>query len=163
MYILDCTYSSDEICESFQSIVTPAINDALTRGITENDGLTARFYQRLVLGFIGPDIISEVRCFVYPTSMHSYVNKKSLCWFWLIYRNLYWSSVLLVYVTWCIRYFFFTNMMYKIISKILVFRLKPIFDSMVTESQAAFIMAAWSLIRYSLQMRLCICWSKRFS
>lgn len=45
MYILYCTYSSDEICESFESIVTPAMNDALTRGITENDGLTARFYQ----------------------------------------------------------------------------------------------------------------------
>lgn len=33
MYILDCAYSSDEICETFQSIVTPAMNHALTRGI----------------------------------------------------------------------------------------------------------------------------------
>lgn len=93
------------------------------------DGLTSRFYQSW-WDIIGPDIVAEVKNFFITSKMPTSVNNTNLCLIPKITNPSTFSDY---------RPIGLCNVFYKIISKILVQRLKVYLPSIVSKSQAAFV------------------------
>jgi len=131
---------------NFKSTVTPHINSELTKDFTDSeifdaicqigddkapgpDGLTARFYKSCC-DIVSSDVIQEVKHYFRTSSMRNSLNHTNICMIPKITN----PQTLLDYqpITLC-------NVLYKIISKCLVGRLKSHLDAIVFDSQAAFI------------------------
>ncbi|KAG7542900.1 Reverse transcriptase domain [Arabidopsis thaliana x Arabidopsis arenosa] len=126
--------------------VTSDINDDLTKEFTSKeiyeavsqigddrapgpDGLTARFYKQC-WDIVGEDVIAEVKTFFHTSVMKPAINHTNICMIPKINDPITLSDY---------RPIGLCNVLYKIISKCLVMRLKKHLDSIVSDSQAAFI------------------------
>ena len=130
----------------FKPIVTKQINDDLTKDLSDleiynaichigddkapgPDGLTARFY-KFCWEIVGPDVIKEVKIFFRTSYMKQSINHTNICMIPKITNPETFSDY---------RPIALCNVLYKIISKCLVERLKGHLDAIVSDSQAAFI------------------------
>lgn len=130
----------------FTPTVTHDINDELTRDFEEKeiydavcsigddkapgpDGLTARFYKSY-WNIIGEDVIKEARDFFLTSYMKPSINQTNIC---MIPKHTN-AKTLSDY-----RPIALCNVLYKIISKCLVNRLKHHLGNIISDSQAAFI------------------------
>jgi len=126
--------------------VTEQINDDLTKDFSDleiynaichigddkapgPDGLTARFYKSC-WEIVGPDVIKEVKFFFRTSYMKQSINHTNICMIPKITNPETFSDY---------RPIALCNVLYKIISKCLVERLKGHLDAIVSDSQAAFI------------------------
>ncbi|KAG7534112.1 Reverse transcriptase domain [Arabidopsis thaliana x Arabidopsis arenosa] len=130
----------------FRPTVTQTINTDLTREFGDNeiydaicqigddkapgpDGLTARFYKQC-WHIVGQDVIKEVKNFFTTSTMKPHINHTNLCLLPKIENPSTFSDY---------RPIALCNVLYKVISKCMVSRLKSHLDSIVSEAQAAFI------------------------
>ncbi|XP_019099765.1 PREDICTED: uncharacterized protein LOC109132546 [Camelina sativa] len=130
----------------FPSTVTQETNDDLTREFTNEeiydalsdigddraprpDGLTARFYKHY-WNIIGDDIIAEVKDFFETSYMKTGINHTNIC----LIPKITEPTSLTEYIPIAL-----CNVLYKIISKCLVNRLKKHLNNIVSDTQAAFI------------------------
>lgn len=93
------------------------------------DGLTARFYKEC-WEVVGPDVVKEVQTFFNNSTMTTGLNHTNIC----MIPKITDPKTLTDF-----RPIALCNVIYKIISKCLVMRLKPHLDRIVSDSQAAFI------------------------
>lgn len=146
IYTGSCHPISQVIFSGFPKPVTESINSILTKEFTDTeiyeavcsigadrgpgpDGFTARFYQQC-WDIVGPDVISEVHHFFSYGTMKTGVNHTNIC----MIPKIDTPKTLSDY-----RPIGLCNVLYKIISKLLVLRLKGSLDSIVLEAHAAFI------------------------
>lgn len=118
----------------FLSVVTPTEIKTAIFSIGADrapgpDGLTARFYQSC-WDIIGNDVIKEVTNFFRTSRMSAEINKTNICLIPKVEKPITFSDY---------RPIGLCNVLYKIISKILVNRLKLYLKDIVSDSQAAFI------------------------
>ena len=135
-----------DIFQGFQTKITSEINDDLTRTVTIEeirdsvfsigptkapgpDGFTGDFYQRF-WNEINPTIINEVQRFFDTNHLDQVHNHTNLCLIPKIDPPTQMADF---------RPIALCNVSYKIISKILVNRLKKHLSGIITENQAAFI------------------------
>jgi len=130
----------------FNKTVTQTANLELTKDFIDNeiyeaicqmgddkapgpDGLTARFYKQC-WDIVGVEVVKEVKNFFATSNMRSDINHTNICMIPKINNPLTLSGY---------RPIALCNVLYKIISKCLVNRLKVHLNSIVSDSQAAFI------------------------
>lgn len=134
------------IFDNFQPTVTSSMNTVLTSEIIDleikqainsigsdrapgPDGLTVHFYQEC-WDIIGPDVTKEIKEFFETSHMKKGINHTNICMIPKVEKPTTLSNY---------RPISLCNVLYKIISNILVNRLKLFLDKIVSESQAAFI------------------------
>lgn len=136
----------DDIYQELQTKVTDEMNYMLTELVTdqevkdalfligpvrapEPDGITSAFYQQFWRD-IGEDVCTLIRRFFESSEMESDLNKTNICFIPKIKEPKVMSDF---------RPISMCTVSYKIISKILVMRLKNCLDMIISESQAAFV------------------------
>jgi hypothetical protein len=146
LYEKDENVDPQVITGLFEHCVTNDINDGLCKPFTEEeignalfqigplkapgpDGFPARFFQRN-WGIIKEDVVSAVRRFFVEGRMPEGVNDTAI----VLIPMVPYPENLKDY-----RPISLCNVMYKVVSKCLVNRLRPILDGIISESQSAFI------------------------
>ena len=136
----------ETLFDGFQSRVTPALNEALLREITDEeiraaafsvkgssapgeDGLTGVFY-RNYWHIVGPKVIEEVHSFFQTSVLPAGWNHTQLCLLPKITK-----PETMKYM----RPISLCSVQYKIVSKLLSERMKPIMDSIISDTQGAFV------------------------
>lgn len=136
----------ETLFEGFQRRVTPEMNETLLKEITDEeirlaafsvkgssapgeDGLTGVFY-RNYWQIVGPQVTEEVRSFFRTSSLPAGWNHTQLCLLPKITKPETMKDM---------RPISLCSVQYKIVSKLLSERLKPIMDSIISDTQGAFV------------------------
>jgi hypothetical protein len=144
LYAKDDNVNPPVVTNLFETCISDAINDDLCKPFSDEkignalfqigplkapgpDGLPARFFQRN-WGTLKEDVVSAVKRFFEDGRMPEGVNDTVLI------PKVQHPETLKEY-----RPISFCNVVYKILSKCLVNRLRPILDDIISESQSAFI------------------------
>ncbi|XP_024006491.1 uncharacterized protein LOC112083001 [Eutrema salsugineum] len=135
-----------QIFEGFTSSVSDTVNSSLTKDFSDKeifdavcsigadkgpgpDGFTARFYQEC-WDIVGKDVSKEVHRFFSTSEMKPGLNHTNICMIPKISKPVTLSDY---------RPIGLCNVIYKIISKLMVLRLKSCLNDIVSEEQSAFI------------------------
>lgn len=118
---LTADVSTEEIFKAIQSIGSDRASGP--------DGLSGAFYQQFI-STIGVDIVSEIKGFFNNGVVPPLLNKTNICLLPKIDKPIHMSDY---------RPISLCNVAYKIISKILIGRLKPILPSIISDQQTAFV------------------------
>ena len=146
LYTKDPTVVLQEVTHLFDQCITDDMNDTLCKPFTEEeisnalfqigplkatgpDGLPARFFQRN-WGLLKEDIIHAVRVFFKVGTMPEGVNDTAI----VLIPKVQHPETLKDY-----RPISLCNVLYKVVSKCLVNRLRPLLDAVFSENQSAFI------------------------
>ena len=146
LYTKDPTVVLQEVTHLFDQCITDDMNDTLCKPFTEEeisnalfqigplktpgpDGLPARFFQRN-WGLLKEDIIHAVRVFFEVGTMPEGVNDTAI----VLIPKVQHPETLKDY-----RPISLCNVLYKVVSKCLVNRLRPLLDAVFSENQSAFI------------------------
>jgi len=146
LYTKDPAVVPLEVTQLFDQCITDDMNDTLCKPFTEEeisnalfqigplkatgpDGLPARFFQRN-WGLLKEDIIHAVRVFFKVGTIPEGVNDTAI----VLIPKVQHPETLKDY-----RPISLCNVLYKVVSKCLVNRLKPLLDPVISENQSAFI------------------------
>jgi len=146
LYTKDPAVVPQEVTQLFDQCITDDMNDTLCKPFTEEeisnalfqigplktpgpDGLPARFFQRN-WGLLKEDIIHAVRVFFEVGTMPEGVNDTAI----VLIPKVQHPETLKDY-----RPISLCNVLYKVVSKCLVNRLKPPLDAVISENQSTFI------------------------
>lgn len=136
----------ESLFEGFQSRVTPAMNESLIKEISHDeikaaafavkgssasgeDGITGVFY-KTYWHIVGPKVIEEVRSFFQTSTLPAGWNHTQLCLLPKITKPESMKDM---------RPISLCSVQYKIVSKLLSSRLKPIMDYIISDTQGAFV------------------------
>lgn len=146
MFAADPTLNPESVSRLFQAKVTAEMNDLFCADFKDEeiaqalfqigplkapgpDGFPARFYQRN-WGIIKEDIISAVSKFFQTGCMPEGVNNTAIVLIPKIEQPMELKDF---------RPISLCNVLYKVVSKCLVNRLRPMLDELVSEEQSAFV------------------------
>lgn len=136
----------ESLFEGFQSRVTSAMNEELTKEITDEeikaaafsvkgssapgeDGIIGVFYKNY-WHIVGPQVVEEVRSFFSSSTLPAGWNHTQICLLPKITKPESMKDM---------RPISLCSVQYKIVSKLLSSRLKPIMDEIISDTQGAFV------------------------